>query len=109
MNPGNQTTEILVPYAFERIDPPGSAVGLNSTLYGAGPAVAAKLTHEGTGGIVFPRYRLDGLAPSATVGHVIPEGGDGVTIYGLAAIKGCQVIEPDLTAGILVTYFRGGN
>lgn len=54
------------------------------------------------------RYRLDGVAPTATVGHKLAADGS-LTIYGERNLKAAQFIRVTLDATLRVTYYRQGN
>lgn len=54
------------------------------------------------------RYRVDGVAPTASVGHKLAADGS-LTVYGEANLKAIQFIRVTSDATLRVTYYRQGN
>ena len=51
------------------------------------------------------RYRLDGGAPSTTVGHLVAAG-ESFEVEGETNIKNLKIIAVTGTAGVTITFFR---
>ncbi|MEK9722021.1 MAG: hypothetical protein VW405_00875 [Rhodospirillaceae bacterium] len=92
-------------FAFETVTVAGSSTALTAATYsptGAPGAERALLTLE-AGQI---RWRADGTAPTATVGHLV-EIGDSLTLLGAETITKFRGIRTGGTSGTLsVSYQR---
>lgn len=95
-------------FAFETITVSTTAVGFTSATYapsGTTPADYAMVSVE-TAAI---RYRVDGVAPTASVGHAI-EAGSGFPVCGQPSLKTFQMIRRDgADSTVRVTYYRGAK
>jgi hypothetical protein len=90
--------------AFQNLTISNAAVSLDSTKYlnAAGNAVRAFLTMEGAS----VRYRYDGVAPTASIGHVIEAGGF-LVIEGQNQMENIQFIRSGANnATAMVTFER---
>lgn len=96
-------------YAFDSITVTNVAGGVSLTLAtlspsGAAPARAVFLTVDGAA----LRFRFDGTAPTAAVGHQLSSG-DSVTIYGNNSLRNFRAIRDAgaaLNPTLQVTYLR---
>lgn len=105
--PGLQYTEERAPFAFETITVSSTALGFTTaTAFPTGlpPADAAFVSVE-TDSI---RYRVDGLNPTDTVGHLVASGGS-FWVYGTLNCRKLRMIRVTNDATIRVTYYRRGD
>lgn len=101
----------LTPFAFESIAPVAST-GLTATNIvpadGSGQARRVLITVNSATGAApndGVRFRLDGVAPTASSGHLLLRG-DSLVLESISALKGFRVIEMAASAQLAVTYFR---
>jgi len=98
-------TGLKEPYDFETITVSSSAKTLTASKLspsGEPPPAAALLSLE-TAAI---RYRLDGVAPTSSVGHLLASG-DVLLLESITALRGLRAIADTETEGVLsVTYLR---
>lgn len=100
-------------YAFEQITDLSSSVGLTEANYSptsraqAGRAQRVLITNGGVVGTDFFRYRLDGTAPTSSVGHTLLAG-DSLLLESYDNIEDFRAIDGAATTGstIEATYFR---
>lgn len=102
----NLTVEERTPIGFEQMTVSSVALPLTATTYNRDGIVAdlAVITVE-TDAV---RYRVDGAAPTASVGHQIAANGN-VTVYGINNIRRIQLIRVTTDATVFVTYYRRGD
>ena len=95
----------LVPYDFEQVTVAGVAIGLTAakvTPATGRPADYVVITVE-TADV---RCRVDGTAPTATVGDLLPVGSS-VALVGWPSINGLSCIRTGATSATLdVSYYR---
>ena len=97
----------LTPFAFEEISVSSTAVGFTSgTAFPLGEKGAdmAVVTIEDDA----IRYRDDGLAPTATVGHPAAVS-TSLTVCGPESLKRFRMIRQTTDADVNVTYYREGG
>lgn len=103
----NTTTEIRtpVPGGFEQITVSSTVKTLDPLKFNPDgrPADMAIITCE-TDAV---RYRSDGQAPTAAVGHQLAVAGV-LLVYGEAAMRALQLIRVTGDATLFVSYFRQG-
>ena len=98
----------LTPFAFETITVSTTALGFTATSYAPAGVKAADYAVLSIATAAL-RYRADGLAPSATVGHVLPIDG-AATVCGTSTIRKILLIRKDATDAVVsVTYYREGD
>lgn len=106
--PGNCTNApSLVAFAFEEISVSSTAIGFTAATAfpdGRKGADMAVVTIEDDA----IRYRDDGLAPTATVGHPAAVN-TSLTVCGAASLKRFLAIRQTTDADINVTYYRMGD
>lgn len=107
--PGGCTNHAtLTPFAFETITVSTTSIGFTAATLapsGSNPAEMAIVSVESNP----VRYRLDGLAPSSTVGHPAVAG-DALTVCGTLSAKALRFIRSGaVDATLSVTYYRGGD
>lgn len=91
-------------FAFETVTVAGTAIGGTSATYAPatyGPACRAFITVE-TASI---RWRCDGTAPTASVGH-LAVAGDSIEIEGIANVANFKAIRVTDSAAMQITYSR---
>lgn len=97
----------VTPSAFETITVSNTSIGFTAaTAYPTGsdaPAIMAILTTE-TNSI---RFRSDGIAPTAAVGHLVAASSS-IEVCGAQAIRTFRMIRASADATIQATYFRLG-
>jgi len=86
--------------AFETLSVGATAVGITEAIRAPGgvPCTWARLSVE-TQAV---RYRLDGIAPTASVGHPLATGVT-IDIYGEANVRNLRIIAQTPTASVSVT------
>lgn len=106
--PGGCTNDgTLVPFQFETITVSSTAVGFTSATFqpaGQTPAIMAVVTLA-TNDV---RWRVDGIAPTAAIGHAYAATG-ALTVCGLQNIQQFKMIRQTSDATASVSYFRTGN
>ena len=94
-------------FAFETITVSTTSIGFTASLaYPTGAdaqSVVAIVTTE-TNSI---RFRTDGIAPTASVGHLVVAGST-IEVCGLPAAKAFRMIRASADATISATYYRLG-
>jgi len=92
----------LNPSAYEAITVSTAAIGFTAALIRERSVVGAFITLE-TGQI---RFRMDGIDPSSTTGHLL-EIGQSLTLKSKAAVEKIKFIKTGDTSGALkVTYLN---
>ncbi len=97
-------TEVVFPFhlrpsSFETLAPTsGAAIGFSAAKLTT--SVAGVFCTLETGQL---RFRMDGTAPTTSVGHLL-EVGQSFTIYNRAALTNIQFIATSTTAALQVTY-----
>lgn len=98
---------VPIPGGFEELDVSSTALPFTAALYGQDPsnlAILAEVTVEEDA----VRVRVDGVAPTATVGQLWPVGSK-LYVCGRQNIRNFQVIRVTGDADVTVTYYRMGD
>jgi len=96
----------VMPFAFETITVSTASIGFTAgTAFPSGdiPSVMAIATTE-TNSL---RFRADGLAPSATVGHLVTAG-QTIEVCGTQAMRTFRMIRASADATVSVSFYRAG-
>ena len=92
-------------YDFETVTVSSTGIGFTASKYlpsdGSRKATTALLTVEGDS----LRFRLDGTAPTAAIGHLVPAGGS-LTLEGYDNIKNFRAIRVTTDATVRVSFMR---
>lgn len=91
-------------FAFETITVSSASIGFTSATYaptGQTPAFAALVTIE-TNSV---RFRSDGTAPTASVGHIVTAN-QTIEVCGTDNVKNFRMIRVGSDASATVSYFR---
>ena len=91
-------------FAFEMLTVAGSAVGFATATYSPNAHVGATRAFV-TAETAQVRYRYDGTAPTASVGHLLEANGS-IVIEGPGNIARFQAIRTGGTSAVLATTFE---
>lgn len=101
------TTKQRIPVGFETITVSSAALGFTSaTAFPDGlPAADMAILTVETDAI---RYRADGVAPTASVGHQAAAN-SAVTVYGTSCLRKFRMIRVTNDATVFVSYYKQGD
>lgn len=91
-------------FAYQTITAGGAAVGFaaaNISSAGVAPTKVAVITVE----TASCRFRIDGVDPTAAVGHLL-DVGDSVVLWGNNNLRAFRAIATGVNATLRVTYLR---
>ena len=94
-------------FAFETITVSSTALPFTvatAFVAGTGPAEGALVTVLGDN----VRFRLDGIVPTATVGHLVTAG-QSIQVCGTLNARRFRMIRQTTDATVTVTYYRKGQ
>lgn len=99
--------QTVTPFAFETISVSNTSIGFTAaTAYPTGsdaPAIMAIVTTE-TNSV---RFRSDGIAPTATVGHLVAASSS-IEVCGASAVRTFRMIRASADATVQASFFRQG-
>lgn len=97
----------VTPFAYETVTVSTVSIGFTAaTAYPTGsdaPAIMAIATTE-TNSL---RFRSDGIAPTAAVGHLVAASSS-IEVCGAQAVRTFRMIRASADATVQVSYFRAG-
>ena len=93
----------LIPFDFEQITVTDTAIGLTASKINSSPKPKKVIITVETAQI---RYRMDGTAPTASVGH-LANPMDAIVLEGFSQLQNTKFIRKGATsADIFVSYLR---